>query len=106
MKVRQGDVWLTTLDPTIGSEIQKTRPCVVVSPDRINHHQTFVIVPLTSKSHRTRFRPPVTFKGTEGLALADQVRTVSDLRMKRWLGRLDDEDVSAVLKVLRFMFSD
>ena len=105
MSVRRGEVWLTRLDPTIGSEIQKTRPCLVVSPDFLHGGDTCAIVPLTSGSRRTRFRHSVTFQGQEGLILPDQLRFVSRRRMVRRLDDADTADVEEVLRLIRMLFT-
>ena len=74
--MRRGEVWLCTLDPTVGTEIQKTRPCLIVSPDGLNAMLRRVIVaPMTGGSHPAPFRVPVTFQGKPGLILPDQLRT-------------------------------
>lgn len=103
--MKRGEVWLCALDPTVGSEIRKTRPCLIVSPDELNTRlQTVVVVPMTMGSRLTRFRVPVQFGGKEGLLLPDQIRTVSRQRPIKLLGRLDDDVIAATLKVLADMF--
>ena len=93
------------LDPTVGSEIRKTRPCLIVSPDDLNARlRTLVIVPLTSGSRLTRFRVPVTFEGRDGLLLPDQLRTVDRQRLVKRLGVVDETALSEVLRILREMF--
>jgi mRNA interferase MazF len=104
--VTRGEVWLVRLDPTIGGEIQKTRPCVVVSPDALSHLDTFVIVPMTMGGHPTRFRPEIEFAGKRGLLLPDQIRTVARARLIKHLGMADDETLGALLAILRAMFED
>jgi mRNA interferase MazF len=104
--VTRGEVWMVRLDPTVGSEIQKTRPCVVVSPDGLSHLNTFVVVPMTTSSHPTRFRPEITFDGKPGLLLPDQIRTVARARMTRRLGEIDAGTLSELLATLRTMFED
>lgn len=104
--VKRGEVWLVGLDPTIGSEIQKTRPCLVVSPDLMNAGlRTVILVPLTSAGRPAPFRVPVRFKRKDGLALPDQARTVDRGRLIKKLGNLDSPTVDRVLDVLRRMFT-
>lgn len=76
--MKRGEVWLTALDPTIGSEIQKTRPSLVVSPDEMNAHlRTVIVAPMTTGSRPAAFRVPITFGGKRGLVLLDQVRMLA-----------------------------
>ena len=102
--VKRGEVWLTRLDPTEGSEIRKTRPCVIVSPNRLSHHDIFIIAPMSSSDPTARFRIEVVFQGRAGRVLPDQVRAVARGRLIRRLGRLEDEALDRVLNVLRLMF--
>ena len=104
--MNRGQVWLVRLDPTEGSEIQKTRPCLVVSPPDLTHHRVFTVVPLTSGSHPTPFRPPVHYQGRDGLVLTDQIRTVARSRMIRRLPDIDAATLSATLSALREMFEE
>lgn len=103
--IRRGDVWLVRLDPVEGSEQGKTRPRVVVSPPDAAPYRITTIVPLTTKARPTRFRPPVRHV-KDGLALVDQVRTVSNGRLLKHLGRMEDAAVAPVLATLREMFED
>lgn len=103
--VKRGDVWLAALDPTVGSEIQKTRPCLVVSPDELNEHlRTVVVIPLTSKGQPAEFRVPVRFKGTDGLILLDQIRTLDKRRLVRVLGAIPGPVLDKTLNTLRDLF--
>jgi mRNA interferase MazF len=104
--VKRGDIWMVRLDPTVGSEIQKTRPCVVVSPDGLTHLDTFIVAPMSTGSHPTRFRPDIEFGGKRGLVLPDQIRTVARARMIRHLGTVDAETLGKLLSALRAMFED
>jgi mRNA interferase MazF len=104
--VTRGDVWLVRLDPTVGSEIQKTRPCVVVSPDGLSHLDVFIVAPMTTGSHPARFRPEIDFGGKRALILPDQIRTVARARLIKRLGAVDDETLGALLAILRAMFED
>ena len=75
---KTGEIWLAQLDPTVGSEIQKTRPCVVVSPLEMNAHlRTVIVAPMTTGSRPARFRILLTFQGKQGLILLDQVRALA-----------------------------
>ena len=102
----RGEVWLCALDPTVGREIRKTRPCVIVSPDEMNRGlSTVTAAPITSGSRKTAFRIAVQFQGREGLILPDQMRTLDKARLVKRLGRVDDVTLSRVLEILREMFS-
>lgn len=105
--MRRSEIWLGTLDPTVGTEIQKTRPCLIVSPDATNRILRRVIVaPLTTGSHPASFRVPVMFNGRPGLILLDQIRTLDKLRLVKRLGTVDDAALRAVLAVLREVFAE
>ncbi len=104
--VKRGDIWLVNLDPTIGSEIQKTRPCVVVSPAELHDHlRTVMVAPMTSKGFPAPFRVPVTHAGTKGLIVLDQLRTVDKLRLTKKLGALSPKTLGAVLAALQEIFA-
>lgn len=103
--VKRGEVWLCTLDPTTGHEINKTRPCLVVSSDDLNQSlSTAIVAPLTSGSRPTRFRPAVTFRGKAGLILPDQIRTLDHRRFLKRYGKIDEAALEQVLSVLRQTF--
>jgi mRNA interferase MazF len=105
MVVQRFDVWLVTLDPTVGSEIRKTRPALVVSPDEMNAHiSTVIIAPMTTKGRNYPTRVPCTFQGKTGEVVLDQLRTVDKARLVKRLGRLDAAASDAVLTVLAEMF--
>lgn len=105
--VKRGEVWLVALEPTIGSEIQKTRPCLIVSPDQMNDHlRTVIVAPLTSGSRPARFRVAVHFKAKDGLILLDQLRTVDKTRLVKRMGKLDAATFTKSLVVLTEMFGD
>lgn len=103
--VRRGEVWWVRLDPTVGPEMQKTRPCLVVSPDELNRHRMCVIVPLTS-SEKRRFRVSTAVMGRPGAVAADQLRAIDHGRLSRRIGEVDPKVLAAVLSVLREMFED
>lgn len=105
--VARGDIWLVALDPTLGSEIQKTRPCVVVSPPEMHDHlRTVIVAPMTSKGASAPFRIPVSFKRKQGLVLLDQLRTVDQARLVRKEGAVADNTLSNALLTLREVFAD
>lgn len=99
-------VYLVELDPTRGSEIQKTRPCVVVSPDEMNRYlRTAIVAPMTTSGKDYPTRIPVTFQGQEGRVALDQLRTVDRSRLIQRLGTLTAEEGSRVLQCLGEIFS-
>lgn len=102
----RGEIWLAALDPTVGSEIQKTRPCVIVSPDELNAHlRTVIVAPMTTGSRPAPFRVALRFKGKDGLILPDQMRTVDKVRLVKRLGRVDAATGAALLRILGQMFA-
>jgi mRNA interferase MazF len=106
MAIRRFDVHLVNLDPTVGSEIRKTRPCLVVSPDEMNRHvRTVIVAPLTTKGPAYPSRVPCRFQGKDGQVVLDQIRTVDRARLSKRLGRLDGRAAVRVLDVLQEMFS-
>ena len=101
-----GEVWLAELDPTVGSEIHKTRPCVVISPDAMNAYlRTVVVAPMTTGSRPARFRIALTFQGKSGLILLDQIRMLDGVRLIKRLGVLRPPTLAATLQTLQAMFS-
>ena len=103
---RRGEIWLAALDPTLGSEIQKTRPCVVVSPPEMNDHlRTVIVAPMTSGRRPAPFRIPITFRRKSGSILLDQLRTLDRQRLVGKLGTVKPETLSAVLGGLQAMFA-
>ena len=105
--VRRFEVYLVNLDPTVGSEIRKKRPCVVVSPDEMNRHiQTLIVTPMTTKGRPYPTRVPCTFQGKSGQIVLDQIRTVDRSRLVKRVGALTDRQASAVLEVLGEMFAE
>ncbi len=104
--VRRGDVFLVGLSPARGGEIQKTRPCVVVSPDELNAYlRTFIVAPLTTGGHPYPFRVPCRFEGRAGYVVIDQIRTVDRERLVRRLGKLSPSTLGRVLVILQEMFT-
>ncbi|NBW78528.1 MAG: type II toxin-antitoxin system PemK/MazF family toxin [Betaproteobacteria bacterium] len=105
--VNRGEIWLVNLDPTVGSEIQKSRPCVVLSPAELNDTlRTVIVAPMTSKGFAAPFRVPVTHAGTKGLILLDQLRTVDKVRMSKRLGAVSAKTMAAALKTLQEVFAE
>lgn len=105
--VKRGEVWLAALDPAIGSEIQKNRPCLVVSPDDINHHlRTVIVAPMTSGSHPAGFRVPVAFQGLDGLILLEQSRALDKRRLVKRLGSVPANVLKQTLKTMRELYED
>jgi mRNA interferase MazF len=103
---RRGEVHLVSLDPTRGSEIQKTRPCLVVSPDELNLHlRTVIVAPMTTGGHDYPFRVPCRFEGKAGKVALDQLRTVDRERLVRRLGKLAPATVGKALALLHEMFA-
>lgn len=101
------EVHLVNLDPTIHSEIKKTRPCLIVSPDEMNHHiRTVIVAPMTTRGRSYPTRVPCRFKGKPGRIVLDQLRTVDSVRLVRKLGKISPKAASEVLAVLREMFAE
>lgn len=101
---RRGEVYLVRLDPTEGSEIQKTRPALIVSPDELNAHlKTVIAAPLTSSLKHNPFRIAVTFAGREGSIALHQIRTLDKQRLVKKVGEIAPEEA---LRVLREMFAE
>jgi mRNA interferase MazF len=106
MALNRFEVYLVNLDPTVGAEIKKTRPCVIVSPDEMNQNiRTVIVAPLTTKGQDYPTRVGCRFKGKDGQVVLDQIRTVDRARLIRRLGRLDKKTSARVLEVLQEMFS-
>ncbi len=103
----RGEIWLVNLDPTIGSESKKTRPCVVVSPAEMHDYlRTVIVAPLTTKSHAAPFRIGVTHGGKKGLILLDQMRAVDKARLAKRLGGVSAKTLTAILVTLQEAFTE
>jgi mRNA interferase MazF len=103
---RRFDVYLVGLDPTVGSEIQKTRPCLIISPDEMNRYiRTVTIAPMTTLGTGYPTRVACVFQGRSGQIVLDQIRTVDTSRLVRRLGRIDEATQQGVLSVLQEMFA-
>ena len=104
--MKTGDIWLAQLDPTVGREIRKTRPCVVISPNEMNDHlSTVTVAPMTTGSRPAAFRVAVGFQGKQGLILIDQIRTLDRIRLVKRLGALRSATRSSTLQTLQAMFA-
>ena len=107
MVVNQYNVYLVNLDPTVGHEIKKTCPCLVISPDEMNHNiDTIIVAPMTTKSHSYPTRIPVKFEGKQGWIVLDQIRTVDSIRLVKHLGKITKKEVSEVKRVIKEMLVD
>ena len=107
MELKQYHVYLVNLDPTIGHEIQKTRPCLIISPDEMNRHlQTVMIAPMTTKSHSYPSRVALTFSGKQAWIVLDQLRTVDRRRLVKELGKITASQVQKVKAILKEMLID
>jgi mRNA interferase MazF len=103
---RLDEVWLASLDPTEGSEIRKTRPCLVISPDEMNRHlRTVIIAPMTTVARPYPTRVALTFRGKRGQVALDQIRAVDRQRLVRKLGRVSTQIAESVSNVLIEMFT-
>ena len=106
MVVVRGDVWLATLDPTVGSEIRKTRPCVVVSPPELHDHlRTVIVAPMTTASTPAPYRISLRCGGKSGLILLDQIRTLDKLRLVKRVGAVAPATLRTTLSTLQDMFA-
>ena len=107
MVVERFDVYLVNLDPTVGSEIRKTRPCVIISPDEMNRWiRTVIVAPMTSRGQAYPTRASCTFQGRQGQVVLDQIRTIDKSRLVRRLGRIDQSTQREVLEILAEMFAE
>jgi mRNA interferase MazF len=104
--VNRFDVYLVGLDPTVGSEIQKTRPCLVISPDEMNKHlRAVTVAPMTSTSKDYPTRVPCIFRKKQGHIVLDQIRTIDKERLLKRLGTIDPNAQLEVVSVLQRMFA-
>jgi mRNA interferase MazF len=107
MVIKRFDVFLVNLEPTVGSEIQKTRPCVVISPDEMNRHiATVIVAPMTTKGQPYPTRVACQFQGKDGQIVLDQIRTVDKTRLVRRLGQISTNEQKAVLDTLAELFAE
>ena len=104
--MKRGEIWLVNLDPTVGSEIRKSRPCVIVSPPELNRYlRTVIVAPMTSKGFAAPFRVPVTHAGTKGLIVLDQLRAVDKMRLAKRLGTVSGRTLGTVVTKLQEVFA-
>ena len=102
--IKRYDIYLVKLNPTVGSEIQKTRPCIVVSPNEMNILKTVIVAPMTSKGFDFIFRPKIKFEKKDGLVLLDQIRAVDKTRLVKKLGSVEKSTSKEISKILVEMF--
>ena len=106
MVVKRFDVYLVNLDPTVGSEIRKARPCLIISPDEMNRHiATVIVAPMTTKGRDYPTRVHCRFQEKTGQVVLDQLRTVDKVRLVQKLGRIDKETQEEVLSLLAEIFA-
>jgi mRNA interferase MazF len=107
MIAQQYDVFIVNLDPTTGSEIKKTRPCVIISPDEMNKYlDTVVIAPVTSQSKNYPTRVRINLEGQENWAVIDQIRTIDKSRLTKKIGRLSQKEITYIKLVIKETFVD
>ena len=105
--VKRFDVFLVNLDPTIGSEIKKTRPCVVISPDEMNRYiATVIIAPMTTKGRTYPTRVACQFQGKDGQIVLDRIRTIDKTRLVKKIGQISQDEQVAVLDTLAEIFAE
>lgn len=107
VEVKRFEVFLVNLDPTVGHEIKKSRPCLIISPDEMNRYiSTVIVAPMTTRGRNYPTRVPCLFRGKEGQVVLDQIRTVDKTRLAKRLGKVDGETRAHVLSVLAELFSE
>ncbi len=102
--IKRFEIYLVKLNPTVGSEIQKTRPCIVISPNELNVLKTVIVAPMTSKGFDFIFRPKIKFENKNGLVLLDQIRTVDKTRLIKKIGNVDEKVSKNISNMLVKMF--
>ena len=106
MVIKRFEVYLVNLDPTVGSEIKKTRPCLIISPDEMNRFsRTVIVAPMTTKGASYPTRVACRFQGRRGQVVLDQIRTVDKAHLVKRLGRVDKQTQTDVLSILAEMFA-
>ncbi len=103
-KLSRFDIVLVKLNPTVGSEIQKTRPCIVISPDEMKALKTVIVAPMTSKGFSFIFRPNISFENKDGLVLLDQIRAIDKTRIIKKIGKVDIKISKEISETLQEMF--
>lgn len=107
MVIKQYNVFLISLDPTIGHEIKKVRPCLIISPDEMNKYiSTVIIAPMTSQSHSYPTRVPIKFKGKDGWVVLDQIRAVDKKRLIKKIGEIDQNTINNIKSIIKEMLVD
>lgn len=103
-EINRFDIVLVKLNPTVGSEIQKTRPCIIISPNEMNVLKTIIIAPMTSKGFNFIFRPKIEFEDKDGLVLLDQIRAVDKTRVVKKIGTVEKNKSKEISKMLTEIF--
>ena len=107
MEILQFNVYLVNLDPTIGHEIKKTRPCLILSPNEMNKNiGTVIIAPMTTKSHKYPTRVPLTFQKKKGWIVLDQIRTIDKKRILKQIGKINEKTINEVKDIIKEMLVD
>jgi mRNA interferase MazF len=105
--VARGQIWLAALDPTMGSEIRKSRPCVIISPPEMHDHlRTVIVAPMTTGAHPAPYRISLTFRSKAGHVLLDQIRTLDKARLVRRLGAVSAATLAAILRTAPEIFAE
>ena len=105
--MKRFDVYLVNLDPTVGHEIKKSRPCLIISPDELNRYiSTVIVAPMTTKGRTYPTRIPCVFQDKKGQIILDQIRTIDKSRFVKRLGKIDIETQKEVFTVLASLFSE
>lgn len=106
VKLRRGEIWLLQLDPAVGSEVQRTRPCVIIPPPEMHDFiRTVLVAPMTTGARAAPYRIPLTFDKKKGLILLDQMRSVDQVRLVKKLGKTTDRTLDDALAALQAMFA-
>lgn len=106
MEINRFDVFLVNLDPTVGHEIKKTRPCLVISPDEMNHHiSTVIVAPMTTRGKKYPTRITCSFQGKKGQIIVDQIRTIDRKRLVKKLGVISKKTQAKTLSLLQELFA-
>lgn len=107
MDISQYHIYLVNLDPSVGHEIKKTRPCLVISPDEMNENiETVIIAPMTTKSHKYPTRIPITTQNKKGWIVLDQIRTIDNRRIIKKIGKINNDTIREVKSVIKEMLVD
>lgn len=107
MVITQYDIYLVSLDPSMGHEIKKSRPCVIISPDEMNNNiSTLIIAPMTTKSHSYPTRVPITLEGKNGWVVLDQIRAIDRRRLIKKMGELNRDKIQEIKTVIKEMLVD